>query len=59
MAHYAFLPSRICQFDSDYSLIFVLWCNGSTTVFGAVCLGSNPRGTTNGEMPERPKGHVC
>ena len=26
--------------------IIVLWCNGSTTVFGAVCLGSNPRGTT-------------
>ena len=24
----------------------VLWCNGSTTVFGTVCSGSNPAGTT-------------
>ena len=24
----------------------VLWCNGSTTVFGSVCLGSNPGKTT-------------
>ncbi len=22
------------------------WCNGSTTVFGTVCLGSNPGGPT-------------
>ena len=34
------------QFEPGLSLIIVLWCNGSTTVFGAVCLGSNPRGTT-------------
>lgn len=25
----------------------VSWCNGSTTVFGTVCRGSNPRETTN------------
>lgn len=24
----------------------VQWCNGSTTVFGSVCLGSNPGRTT-------------
>ena len=24
----------------------VLWCNGSTTGFGSVCLGSNPGRTT-------------
>ena len=24
----------------------VLWCNGSTTVFGSVCPGSNPGKTT-------------
>lgn len=24
----------------------VSWCNGSTTVFGSVCRGSNPRETT-------------
>ena len=28
------------------NLKFVLWCNGSTTDFGSVCLGSNPGGTT-------------
>ena len=26
--------------------MIVLWCNGSTTVFGSVCLGSNPGKTT-------------
>lgn len=26
--------------------MFVSWCNGSTTVFGTVCLGSNPGETT-------------
>lgn len=42
------------QFDSaiDYILTthllhIVLWCNGSTTDFGSVCLGSNPDRTTN------------
>ena len=25
----------------------VSWCNGSTTVFGSVCRGSNPRETTH------------
>ena len=24
-----------------------LWCNGSTTGFGSVCLGSNPGSSTN------------
>ena len=27
--------------------LIVLWCNGSTTVFGTVCSGSNPAGTTH------------
>ena len=27
-------------------ITIVLWCNGSTTVFGSVCLGSNPGKTT-------------
>ena len=26
--------------------LIVLWCNGSTTVFGSVSGGSNPPGTT-------------
>ena len=26
--------------------LLVLWCNGSTTVFGSVSGGSNPPGTT-------------
>ena len=26
--------------------MFVSWCNGSTTDFGSVCLGSNPGETT-------------
>jgi hypothetical protein len=26
--------------------IIVLWCNGNTIVFGAIILGSNPKGTT-------------
>ena len=26
--------------------MFVLWCNGSTTVFGSVCLSSNLGRTT-------------
>ena len=28
----------------------VLWCNGSTTGFGSVCLGSNPGRTTQKAM---------
>ncbi len=28
----------------------VLWCNGSTTVFGSVSGGSNPPGTTDYEI---------
>ena len=28
-------------------ITIVLWCNGSTTVFGSVCLGSNPGKTTH------------
>ena len=30
----------------------VSWCNGSTTVFGSVCRGSNPRETTHN--PNKP-----
>ena len=29
----------------------VLWCNGSTAVFGSACRGSNPRKTTVKEQP--------
>lgn len=29
--------------------MFVLWCNGSTTVFGSVCLSSNLGRTTKNE----------
>ena len=29
-----------------FAFAIVLWCNGSTTVFGSVCGGSNPPGTT-------------
>ena len=28
------------------NLKIVPWCNGSTTDFGSVCIGSNPVGTT-------------
>ena len=30
----------------------VLWCNGSTTGFGSVCRGSNPRGTTTQKVEQ-------
>ena len=36
---------------SRKALKFGLWCNGSTTGFGSVCLGSNPgRTTTKNEV---------
>lgn len=37
-----------CQIKKTFTFApdFVPWCNGSTTVFGTVCLGSNPGGTT-------------
>ncbi len=40
----------------DRILIIVLWCNGSTTVFGSVSGGSNPPGTTEaaGEVIRLP-----
>src|SRR5574344_416533 len=28
-------------------MMIVVWCNGSTTGFGSVCRGSNPRTTTH------------
>ncbi len=30
----------------------VLWCNGSTTVFGSVCPGSNPGKTTSRSLDQ-------
>ena len=30
----------------SWALRIVLWCNGSTAVFGSACLGSNPGKTT-------------
>ena len=38
------IDSRIPFYGEPVEL--VLWCNGSTTVFGTVCSGSNPAGTT-------------
>ena len=35
----------------------VLWCNGSTTGFGSVCLGSNP-GRTTQEVKEKKKSSI-
>ncbi len=32
--------------NTTFALTIVLWCNGSTTVFGSVSGGSNPPGTT-------------
>ena len=32
--------------------MFVLWCNGSTTVFGSVCLSSNLGRTTREALKE-------
>ena len=32
--------------------MFVLWCNGSTTVFGSVCLSSNLGRTTKVALKE-------
>ena len=34
-----------------FATAIVLWCNGSTTVFGSVCGGSNPPGTTEKPRP--------
>lgn len=38
---------HVLDYVFDYTFIIVLWCNGSTTDFGSVCLGSNPDRTTN------------
>ena len=32
--------------STTFASEIVLWCNGSTTVFGSVSGGSNPPGTT-------------
>ena len=37
------MEKKSTTFASD---LLVLWCNGSTTVFGSVSGGSNPPGTT-------------
>ena len=51
--HYSFLPSRRCRFDSYYSLYITdLWCNGNTTVFGAVILGSSPNRSSNSRLTQ-------
>lgn len=34
-------------------MVIVPWCNGSTTDFGSVCLGSNPGGTTKNPAHRR------
>ena len=49
---YACLPSLAIGFEAKLGLssglksLIALWCNGSTTVFGSVCRGSNPRKAT-------------
>ena len=45
LGHKIFILGRAVRFC--YRLPIVLWCNGSTTDFGSVCLGSNPDRTTN------------
>ena len=40
---------RMAITKSDY---IALWCNGSTTDFGSVCLGSNPSGASKGRLAE-------
>ena len=41
------MEKKSTTFASD---LFVLWGNGSTTVFGSVSGGSNPPGTTDYEI---------
>ena len=36
----------IARKTTIFATVFVLWCNGSTTVFGSVSGGSSPPGTT-------------
>lgn len=38
---------------------FELWCNGSTTDFGSVCLGSNPSSSTNKKKPLSSVAFFC
>ena len=56
MVHYAFLPSRICQFDSDYSLILSDDVMVSITDFDSVCLGSSPGRITNQRVTQVGEG---
>ncbi len=50
--HFYFCPSKnncyLCTAvePQAFSTMIVLWCNGSTAVFGSACLGSNPGKTT-------------
>ena len=45
-----FLKKNLAGFYSAFifalHLAIELWCNGSTTDFGSVCLGSNPSSST-------------
>ena len=36
----------LCKVFQGKHMMFGLWCNGSTTGFGSVCLGSNPGSPT-------------
>ena len=40
------LPLQRFWDDESREIRIVLWCNGSTAVFGSACLGSNPGKTT-------------
>ena len=37
----------LCRFNSYLYYKIDLWCNGNTTVFGAVIIGSSPVKSTN------------
>ena len=39
--------------------MIVLWCNGSTAVFGSACLGSNPGKTTQTEGAKSAPSVFC
>ena len=40
------LNTYLCRVFLRIKHTIVSWCNGSTTGFGSVCLGSNPGETT-------------
>jgi hypothetical protein len=39
-------------------LVIASWCNGSTSVFGTACLGSNPGGVTLNQSEKQSESEV-